>query len=227
MSINLLNRVIKAIYNNALRPFLPRKLGMYNGVAVPEPRLFDETILHHSYEESLVRAVRRTVTREDTVCIVGGGRGVSTIVAARRAEHVVVFEASAERTALIDEVIEINNVEENVETRHALVETEIAVDGDTGSASTVTADSLPPCDVLVLDCEGAEREILEELPYDPRSIVVETHGVYGAPTDEVAAQLEEMGYEVVNEAPELAENDIFILTAVAANAHGTGTSDDA
>lgn len=227
MSDNLLKGVVKAIYDNALRPFLPRKLGMYNGVAVPEPRLFDETILHQRYEESLVHAVRRTVTRADTVCIVGGGRGVSTTVAARRAEQVVVFEASAERIALIDEVIEINNVEENVETRHALVETEIAVDGDTGSASTVTADSLPPCDVLVLDCEGAEREILEELPHDPRSIIVETHGVYGAPTDEVAAQLAERGYEVVNQAPELAENDIFILTAVAADAHGTGTSDDA
>ena len=37
--------------------------------------------------------------------------------------------------------------------------------------------------MLELDCEGAEVEILRELTIQPRVILVETHVLYGAPTD--------------------------------------------
>ena len=55
---------------------------------------------------------------------------------------------------------------------------------------------LPPCNVLQLDCEGAEAEILRGLIIRPRAILVETHGVFGAPTDLVASLLEKRGYVV-------------------------------
>src|SRR5262249_41883865 len=55
---------------------------------------------------------------------------------------------------------------------------------------------LPACNVLQLDCEGAEVEILHELTIQPRVILVETHGVYGAPTDLVASLLWKRGYIV-------------------------------
>jgi hypothetical protein len=48
--------------------------------------------------------------------------------------------------------------------------------------------------VLELDCEGAEVEILRELTIQPRVILVETHGLYGAPTHLVASLLEKRGY---------------------------------
>jgi hypothetical protein len=47
-----------------------------------------------------------------------------------------------------------------------------------------------------LDCEGAEVEVLRELTIQPRVILVETHGMYGAPTDLVASLLEKRGYIV-------------------------------
>jgi hypothetical protein len=47
-----------------------------------------------------------------------------------------------------------------------------------------------------MDCEGAEVEILRELTIEPRVILVETHGVLGAPTDVVASLLEKRGYVV-------------------------------
>jgi hypothetical protein len=47
-----------------------------------------------------------------------------------------------------------------------------------------------------LDCEGSEVEILRELTIQPRVILVETHGLYGAPTDLVASLLEKRGYIV-------------------------------
>ena len=55
---------------------------------------------------------------------------------------------------------------------------------------------LPTCNVLEMDCEGAEVEILREMTIQPRVIVVETHGLYGAPTDLVASLLEKRGYVV-------------------------------
>jgi hypothetical protein len=50
--------------------------------------------------------------------------------------------------------------------------------------------------VLELDCEGAEVEILRELTIQPRVILVETHGLYGAPTHLVASLLEKRGYVI-------------------------------
>jgi hypothetical protein len=47
-----------------------------------------------------------------------------------------------------------------------------------------------------MDCEGAEVEILREMSIQPRVIVVETHGVLGAPTELVASLLEGRGYAV-------------------------------
>ena len=47
-----------------------------------------------------------------------------------------------------------------------------------------------------MDCEGAEVEILREMTIQPRVILVETHGLFGAPTDLVASLLEKRGYVV-------------------------------
>ena len=60
------------------------------------------------------------------------------------------------------------------------------------------ASQLPPCNVLELDCQGAEVEILRELVIQPRVILVETHELYGAPTDLVASLLKRRGYIISN-----------------------------
>jgi hypothetical protein len=80
---------------------------------------------------------------------------------------------------------------------------------------------LPPCDVLQLDCEGAEVEILRELTIQPRLILVETHGLYGAPTDVVASLLENCGYIVSDrgvaepsQAALCAEKDVRVLLGI-------------
>jgi hypothetical protein len=77
---------------------------------------------------------------------------------------------------------------------------------------------LPSCDVLQLDCEGAEVEILRETMIQPRVILVETHGIFGAPTNLVASLLEKRGYVVTDRGlaePRLAElctkNDVRVL----------------
>jgi hypothetical protein len=59
-----------------------------------------------------------------------------------------------------------------------------------------------------MDCEGAEVEVLREMTIKPRIVLVETHGVFGAPTNLVASLLEKRGYVVSDRGlaePRLAE----------------------
>jgi Methyltransferase FkbM domain len=86
----------------------------------------------------------------------------------------------------------------NVSIHHAVVAKLIATfDGGVGDLGSVLPPSqLPKCNVLQMDCEGAEVEILREMTIQPRVIVVETHGSYGAPTELVASLLERRGYVV-------------------------------
>jgi len=64
----------------------------------------------------------------------------------------------------------------------------------------------------VLDCEGVELDILSELPYNPRSVVVETHGHYGAPTDEIKELLGE--YQIVYEQSMSESKNMSVLSTI-------------
>jgi hypothetical protein len=49
-----------------------------------------------------------------------------------------------------------------------------------------------------MDCEGTEVDILRDMTIRPRAMLVETHGIFGAPTHLVASLLEERGYSVTD-----------------------------
>ena len=83
----------------------------------------------------------------------------------------------------------------------------------------MSAPQLPPCDVLELDCEGAEVDILQKMIIQPRGILVETHGLFGAPTVLVASLLQKRGYIVSDEGqaepdPNCTKNDIRVLLGI-------------
>ena len=72
-----------------------------------------------------------------------------------------------------------------------------AVVGEVGVVVRDTdPEGLPECDLLELDCEGAEVEILTRMKIQPRTILVETHGAQGAPTALSRRVLEDRGYDV-------------------------------
>ena len=148
------------------------------------------------YEEKLVIALRRTVRPGDTVLVIGGGAGTTAVVAAQLAGPrgtVICYEASREQLPIIEETFRRNKV--NVDLRYAAVGEAIGVYGEHGDAAPVVApEDLPACDVLEMDCEGAERLILDRMTIRPRAIAVETHGIYDSPTEQVARQLEALGY---------------------------------
>jgi hypothetical protein len=151
------------------------------------------------YEDALVAALSETVRSGDRVVIVGGGIGVTSVVAALRtgpSGGVQCFEGNKGRVLQVQETAARNKVT-NISAHHAVVGKSIGVYGGAGEAGAVMPPAqLPPCDVLEMDCEGAEVEILRGMIIQPRAILVETHGMYGAPTDLVTSLLEKRGYTV-------------------------------
>lgn len=162
------------------------------------------------YEAGLCSALRRQVQRGDSVVVIGGGLGVTATVAAKQVGeegHVVCYEGSEQMTEHIHDTVSLNGV-----TTRISVENRVVGDGDgvidsSGQATpTKSVDSLPRCDVLEMDVEGAETGILERLTIRPRSIIVETHGNKQL----VEGSLQSLGYTVEQES--LAEVGPYKLT---------------
>lgn len=217
-------------YNHYVRHRLPRKQTTYNGVPVRAARWFDSVVPYAGsierphYESGLIDALRRYVTAGHRVVIVGGGWGVSAVVAAELVGDdgsVIVFEGSATKVEHVRETARLNDVADRITVHHAVVGDEILLNAEGDGPRQLAAADLPSCDVLELDCEGAEISILEELSVRPAVINVETHGFLGAPVTAVTDRLEALSYEVVSK--EIAERDqldyarehgIYVLTAV-------------
>lgn len=229
---SLLRQGVRYGYDNHVRPILPRKTVTYNGVPVRASRVGDSIVPWQEtdvddYEGALLRGIQDHARQDDTVVVVGGGQGVSTVVAANQVEPdgtVVTYEGAVEAVDDILDTLRLNDVRERVTLERATVGEEISLWGDREDGEIVPPDELPDCDVLVLDCEGAEVTILEEMEIRPRALVVETHGMYDAPKSKVEDRIERLGYDVrdygVAEervADFCAENDIYVLTATASS----------
>jgi threonine dehydrogenase-like Zn-dependent dehydrogenase len=191
-------------------------MGSFNGVPVRGIHLFDSTDTFPAYEAPLLSAVRGTVQSGDTVVVIGGGRGVSTVVAAQRAGpsgDVIAYEAGEERVAMATETVELSNMEDTARIEHAVVGDDVEIVGDLGDPDYILPTAVPDADVLVLDCEGAELGILSAIEQEPRAIIVETHGFLDAPEAAVREILADTGYEVVERGVEDDSLGTYILTA--------------
>jgi Methyltransferase small domain len=235
----LARRSIAYAYRRGMRPCIPGEPVCYAGIPiwdrkwgdrlVPITWLPDEARADQpdqpGYEATLVAGLKETVRPGDSVVIVGAGLGVTAVVAALRAGPsgtVHCFEGSKKYVGLAQQTAARNQIT-NINIHHAVVAQLIAsFDGvahDLGPA--LPPSQLPPCNVLEMDCEGAEVEILREMIIQPRVILVETHGLYGAPTALVASLLEKRGYVVSDRGlaePRLLDscikNDIRVLLGI-------------
>ncbi|MFC4552982.1 MULTISPECIES: FkbM family methyltransferase [Halorussus] len=179
----------------------------YNGVAVPTTDPEEGRDYFPEFEDGTSGALRRRVGRGDDVVVVGGGRGITTVVAARTTGFegsVTTFEANGEMLTTLERTVRVNRVADRVTLEHAAVgpvsEDSESVfgppDGDRRDPGAI-----PDCDVLELDCEGSELAVLDGLEVRPRVVVVETHEPLGVPADEVAEVLADLGYRVANRVP--------------------------
>lgn len=205
--LHVLLRAPPYVYNRTLRPHLPKQTVEYNGIEVTADRITDGVNPTQNdgdrpnYESGLCRRLRKTISPGDTVVVVGGGWGVTATLAAQLAGEegtVHVYEGAVELVPQIRDTVRRNGVDDRVVVHRAVVGSTNSVEGNEAD-EIVSPDELPGCDVLELDCEGAEVDILEGLDNRPEWIVVETHGHLRAPTRTVKSVVEELGYSVVDE----------------------------
>lgn len=179
------------------RPYLPRRKGTYRGYVARDDRLFDLTTKRPNYKKGLIRGIRDQVPGRD-VCLIGFGRGISSMIAIEAgAQSVTAYEASSEMIEIGMEAFRLNDIPTtDLTVHHALVGTDVDVFGDPSGADHIDPIDLDTKDVLILDCEGAERMILERISDLPEVIVVETHPDKGADTEMVRNLMEEHGYTI-------------------------------
>lgn len=191
-----------------------------NGVAVPGTEFDEERDNYPDHEGPVVAALRRHVRRGDRVVVIGGGWGVTAVVAARMTHfegEVTVFEPSAKMHDVLRRTIDANRVADVVTVNHAAVgsvsdASERIFGPDQGE--TVPPSALLPCDVLDVDCEGAELEILRTLEHRPRLLTVEAHPHLGCSHDAVEAELARLGYEIAEKEPIRRDSDIVNYVAL-------------
>lgn len=229
--IRLVRRSVRFGYDNFVRSGLPKQEVNYNGVRVLAGRLGDSIIPWQEtdipgYEEALLRGIRQHVSEGDTVTIVGGGWGVSTVVAAKcvgKEGNVTTYEGSPMAIENVNKTLELNKADGDITLRHAIVAEGISLRGGFGvgdETNTLPASDLPDCDVLVLDCEGAEVPILSEMEIEPRTIIVETHGIFEASVSKIGSIIDSRGYRVIDKCVAEARvrerclnNGIYVLIA--------------
>jgi len=198
----LANRVLGKIYRTRLRRLMPQ-VGHFNfnGVAVPDRRLFDGLTPNKwwgsgnkpNYEHTEVEGVKQYVGENDDVVVIGGGFGVTAVHAANNTSGTVtVVEADQGRYQNLTRTFEANGVSERIQSLFGYLG-DLHIDLDDSNIPMIAYQDIPKADVWDMDCEGAEIEILQNLPYMPSTILVETHNNHNL----VFEILNDLGYEVL------------------------------
>lgn len=210
----MIRELVQTVYDSLIRDFLPQKIKVYNGVALNIGRLFDTNVVDPNYKQGTNDALRDHCKHDDHVVVIGGGLGVSAVVAAHAADSVTVYEGSLNQAELVRQTASLNRVADAVTVTEAIVAEDRDVYGDDISDTTVSPTDLVACDVLEMDCEGAERPILERIEIEPRVIIVESHPTFDAPPETVRSLLTEQGYEIIDRYELVNGNGNVTFTAV-------------
>lgn len=149
------------------------------------------------YEHTEAEALRTYTSQNDDVVIIGGGLGVTTVVASRVTDGTVTtFEPSKNTFEILQRTIAVNDCQDNVTGICAAigrVKNSNLTHARPTNSETVSPADLPDADVYEMDCEGAETTILAEMEVRPTVVLVETHDNEEAVVD----CLTEAGYEIV------------------------------
>lgn len=178
----MIRNVIQSVYDSTLRPYLPRKYRVLNGVALHDAALFDAVDHEPQWKHGVVEAVHEHVSDGTVVGVIGFG-GVVTVHALRAGARAVHgYEAAQSMIERGLQAVEANGCDANaVTTTHAVVGAGGELWGDASSAVRLEPDSLPDVEVLVVDCEGGELSILPDVRQPP-TVICETHPTHDAGT---------------------------------------------
>lgn len=161
--------------------------------------------VHPELKAGLIQPLPTTAEPGHTVVQIGSGYGVATVRAARavaQTGHVYSFDAVDEWLQQARETVALNDVSDRVTFGHAVVARAETAWGATLGPKGLSVSDLPKGDCFVLDCEGSEVFIFQEMlttDWRPDRIVVESHTFAGADPNLLKADLEQHGYVVVSE----------------------------
>lgn len=173
-------------------PFLPKGTNIeYNNVKLPQKhRITDEYLPKHvtqyvpkdipDYEEQYLSALSTIIDSGDNVVLIGGGEGVSSIVAAKSvgpSGSVHTYEAAAEAADKAQTLVDFHELNNLVKITHSIVEVEGALRGNSKGADVVPIGEIPEADVLGIDADGAEFEMIKNIPQWATTLAVEHHPV--------------------------------------------------
>jgi hypothetical protein len=222
--IPLLSSGFRYTYKQGIRKYLPpvsypiiQDVEIY----IPDKRLrvLDKIVLGEDFhfdknhKKSNVSLIQKYILPGDEVVVVGGGRGITSVNAARQVGtggSIVVYEAAKSQISKLKETIKLNDVEHVVSIRHAVVGEALSTLDSIQNAPTLSAEDLPECDVLEMDCEGGEIHILDNLGINPECIIVETHPRQNADTRKIGRILKTMGFEIVESKPDRNSGDVIV-----------------
>ena len=128
---------------------------------------------------------------------------------------VITYEGNKNSVDVVNDTINLNKVQNRVSVKHVIVEKPIHLMGFVGDAPTLLAKDFPKCDALVMDCEGAELLILQNLVIRPRLIIVETHPMFDSPEEKIIELLKNLGYDIISN--NLRQKSLEILSAIHKN----------
>jgi len=192
-----------------------RKIAVFNGIAVRGASFYAKTDIFPEHEAELISAIRDYVKHGERVLVIGGGSGASTVAVAHQVGitgSVVSYEANKNSFARTRETVNLNKVDDRVEVYHTIIEKPVHLLGEIGNPTTLAAKELPDCDALVMDCEGAELPILENIKVRPRLIIVEAHPTLNSPKEEVKKLLDRLEYDIISSVAR--DKSLDVLSAI-------------
>lgn len=150
-----------------------------------------------------IDVIKKHVQEKDSVVVIGGGYGLSATFAAEEVGpkgKVTIYEGDSNSIESVKKTLEMNNVTERCEVIHAIVADEYRLIGEGEGGHAVPPSEIKECDVLEMDCEGAEINIIKELKIRPRVLIIEQHhhkdyAPYSSP-DIIPNILDDYGYNV-------------------------------
>ncbi len=188
------------------------------------PNTDDATIIQEVATSDYYSDGRALLTEHSTVIDVGGHIGSFSILSALRGARVVALEPVPYNFEMLNENVRLNGLQERVKAINAAVwsstgeQTLGVADDSTGGSGfwykkptvpqidvhtvrlseLMSAERIESCDLLKLDCEGAEYEILNSLEPETwsriRAMVMEYHMFAGYTLEQLDKLLRQHGY---------------------------------
>lgn len=157
----------------------------------PHPTRDDET-----YEYTEVDAIRTFFEDDGRAVIIGGGLGVTTVIAAKMTnKQVTVYEQSEDTCEILKRTVQHNDLIDQVKIICKGVGDVFGSNlthGPPSNPELVPASDLPEAELYEMDCEGAEISILNAMTVRPSILLVETHNNH----EDVVDLITDLGYEI-------------------------------